>query len=133
MTKSSKMRFMTLALGSLLAASPVLGASPIVVAGTVDPDLIVRRVSFADLDLVSSAGEVRLNRRVGQAVNGLCDTATGRTDGSLRTLLPNSACRQSAWDNARPQIATAVQRAREIAATGSSRLAARAISVFAAF
>jgi hypothetical protein len=39
------------------------------------------------------------------------------------------ACRSDAWAGARPQMALAVQRAREIAATGSSNIAAVAISV----
>ncbi len=39
------------------------------------------------------------------------------------------SCDTSAWGGARPQIARAVQRAREIAATGSSTIAAAAITI----
>jgi hypothetical protein len=38
-------------------------------------------------------------------------------------------CSGLAWDGARPQILRAVQRAREIAATGSSSIAAAAITI----
>jgi hypothetical protein len=70
-----------------------------------------------------------LNHRVDGAVDSLCDEATGGPDGSLHIRLATMACSNAAWAGARPQIALAVQRAREIAATGSSAIAAAAITL----
>lgn len=97
-----------------------------VVAPTVDPDALTTRVSYADLNLASVAGEKILNRRVGSAVHTVCapmDNALFRFE--------HSACTSIAWNGARPQMSLAVARAREIAATGSSTIAAVAITISA--
>lgn len=113
----------------ILLAPPVSAAVPIVVSGAISPDLVVRRVSYADLDLASARDEITLGRRVGGAVKQVCREATGGNDGSLRVRTAFAHCGNKAWDGARPQIATAVQRARDIAMTGSSKLAARTIAI----
>jgi len=70
-----------------------------------------------------------LNRRVGGAVGSLCREATGGEDGNFMTTFADRKCRNSAWSQARPQIARAVQRSRDIAFTGTSPIAAAAITI----
>lgn len=115
--------------GGLFVVSPPASArQPIVVTAPAE-DMVVRRVSFADLNLASTAGEKTLNHRVGGAVTSLCIEAVGPDTRSLSSTIANMRCTRQAWDGARPQIANAVQRARDIAATGSSAIAATAIVI----
>jgi len=88
------------------------------------PDQVTRHVSYADLNLASSDGVRTLNGRVGSAVNSVCTEAVGNED-----HFTMQDCSVHSWGSARPQIAQAVQRAREIAATGSSSIAAAAITI----
>ena len=88
------------------------------------PDAPTRRVSYADLNLASLQGEKTLNRRVGYAVSSVCEESAGRLE-----YLEGSKCRNFAWSGARPQIERAVQRARDIALTGHSSIAAAAITL----
>ena len=91
------------------------------------PDVVTRRIGYGDLDLASASGERTFNRRVGNGIESLCQEATG-DDG--RYWSPNyMLCRSSAWRQARPQMATARQRARDIALTGASTIAAAAITI----
>lgn len=113
--------------GLFLVASPAAAKRPIVVTG--NPDLVVRHVSFADLNLASFAGENTLRHRVRGAVKDVCLEATGGNTGGAPYKINMVNCSASAWDGANPQIAAAVQRAREIAATGSSNIAAAAITI----
>jgi UrcA family protein len=87
-------------------------------------DFAVRSVSYADLNLTSGSGRSELNHRVRAAVNDVCEAVVGTTDD--HGLI---ACRWDAWGGAHPQVARAVQRAQEIAATGSSSIAAAAITI----
>jgi UrcA family protein len=115
--------------GGLFLFSPEASArQPIVVTGP-PQDVAVRRVSYADLDLASLSGEKTLNRRVGRAVNSVCLEAVGQQAHDLYVMVDNMRCTRGAWDGARPQIARAVERARQIAATGSSTIAASAIVI----
>ena len=88
------------------------------------PDQVTRHVSYADLNLASSDGVRTLNGRVGPAVNSVCTEAVGNED-----HFTMQDCSVHSWGSARPQIAQAVQRARDIAATGSSSIAAAAITI----
>jgi UrcA family protein len=109
-------------------ASPAFGkTAPIVV--TAPPDTVVRHVSFADLNLAVPAGERTLVGRVRTAVNDLCGEVTGGSDGSWTGQRTLNTCTDSGWDQARPQISLAVQRARDIAMTGTSSIAATALSI----
>jgi UrcA family protein len=82
-------------------------------------------VSYADLNLVMTGDQKRLVYRVRAAVRDVCQESVG--------LMPpkflDQQCRAFAWDGAEPQIDRAIQRAREIAATGSSSIAAGSISI----
>jgi len=112
----------------MLVAPPAYGKEhPVVVVA--NPDILTRHISFADLNLASLSGERTLNSRVVGAINGLCSEATGGEDGSFMTTLANRKCSNSAWSQARPQIAQATQRARAIAFTGVSSIAASAIRI----
>ena len=96
----------------------------VVVAPRADTDVPTRRVSYADLNLASMSGQNTLNSRVGYAVNSVCTESNLSFD-----YYHMHNCKNFAWSGARPQIDRAVQRAREIAATGSSSIAAAAITL----
>lgn len=113
-----------------LTAPPAFGKSaPVVVTAPAPSDMVRRHISYADLNLASPAGERTLNRRVAGAVSGLCLEATGGADGSFTMGIEIRRCTNSAWEQARPQISQAVQRANEIASTGTSTFAATAITI----
>jgi UrcA family protein len=87
-------------------------------------DQLTRSIDYADLNLATDSGVQVLNSRVSYAVNDVC-----------RLLMTESyqdsmqECTSDSLDRARPQVSMAVQRAREIAATGSSSIAAVAITI----
>src|SRR6185503_14518844 len=111
-----------------LMGSPVFGrTAPITV--TASEEVVVRHVSYADLNLASAPGQQMLNRRVNSAVSDLCNEATGGPDGSVLFKFSMMKCSSEAWNGARPQIDRAVQRARDIAYTGTSDLVAAAITI----
>jgi UrcA family protein len=109
--------------GGLIAIMPPASAKeqPLVVYAP--PDLPTRRVSYVDLNLTTPTGEKMLNRRVAGAVRSVCNEATGPTLNFYAT----NACRDVAWDGARPQIKRAVLRAHEMAANNSSLISTQAI------
>jgi UrcA family protein len=110
------------------AAFPLHAGTPRVAVVGVHPEIIVeRRIGYADLNLAAAAGERTLNRRVTSAIRDLCDEAVAGS----RTGFEYMACSTGAWSGARPQVALAVQRAREIAVNGSSPIAAVAITIAA--
>ena len=114
--------------GLSFVAPPAFAKSgPIVVKAP--ENMVVRRISYADLNLASAAGESTLNRRVNGAVNDLCLEATGGDDGSFDFKTSMKGCDNRAWREARPQIGRAVQRAHDIASTGVSPVAAGAITI----
>jgi UrcA family protein len=113
---------------AVTATTPAFGRSPPVFV-TAPADLVTRHISYADLNLASVSGERTLERRVGTAVSDLCLDATGGNDGSPKFKLSMIRCSGEAWNGARPQMARAVQRARDIAATGSSAIAATALTI----
>jgi UrcA family protein len=114
---------------ALVALPAFAKGAPVVVIASARPDLVRRHISYGDLNLASLAGERTLNRRVGGAVNGLCLEATGDADGSFATRTELRKCTHSAWEQAHPQISQAVQRAHEIASTGTSTLPVMAITI----
>ena len=114
-------------IGGLTMAAPtaVWAAEPITITGERNVDTLVERVSYSDLDLAQVQGERRLVQRVGYAVNRVCP------DRDLATIDHWRTCRFSAWGGARPQIALAVERARQIALNGFSAIAPVAIRISA--
>ena len=100
---------------------------PVVVVA--NPDIVTREISYADLNLASASGERTLNHRVSGAIGSLCSEATGGNHGYLVSNFARKTCNKTAWDQARPQMANAAQRARDVALTGTSSIAAVAITI----
>ena len=112
-----------------LAVSTPAFAKEVPVVIVASPDVIRQRISYADLNLASLAGEATLNRRVGGAIRSLCVEATDGGDSNFLSNLQNNRCRTSAWRQADPQIAQAVQRAHNFASTSIPPIAATAITI----
>ena len=115
--------------GLVLMAPPASARAPIVVSAPVPADIVTRHIGYADLNLASSAGEMALKGRVRGAIASLCGEAIGGNDGRLTTRLNDRYCRSAAWTQATPQIDRAVERAHEIASTGTSTIAAAGIAI----
>jgi UrcA family protein len=113
--------------GFVVAQPAIANERPVVVVAS--PDIVTRRISYADLNLASSPGEATLNSRVGRGIKSLCLEATGGDDRSFLTNIARMKCSKTAWDQADPQIERAVQRARDIALTGASPIAAVALTI----
>jgi len=97
----------------LVVASPALATGP---AASIALDSI-GHVDFADLDLTSVAGTKALRSRIDSAVRTACGGI------SARDYDEEISCRDRAWLKAEPQIASATQRARDIAAIGTPTIA----------
>jgi UrcA family protein len=112
---------------SLMIAAPANAQrGPVVVYGHGNQDVRTERVSYADLNLATQPGERKLFRRVSDAVKRVClyrDGTIGLQSNGY------TICADGAWDSANPQIAQAVQRAKDIAMTGKSSIAAAAITI----
>ena len=112
--------------GSLALASPALAQSNerfTVTGPRIDEDVLSTRVSYRDLNLANARDEKQLVWRVGSAVKSVCP------DGSMVFPTHLQACRTYAWNGSRPQIALAVERAKQMASTGFSSLAPVAIVI----
>lgn len=118
------------ALASLANAAPAAArANPVVITGSrPDPDELVKRVSYRDLQLMNASDQLTLIHRVDVAVRSVCPVNFG----SVNTSLGDRACRTASWKLAQPQIDMAVLRAKEIAMNGSSLIAPTAIAIVAA-
>lgn len=105
-----------------LSAGPAAARENIVITSPQQTELTrTQRVSFRDLDLATVQGERALTRRVSVAVQDVCFH-----DGEHPFVL--NTCKRSAWNGARPQMASAIERAREnpgLAMGGSIVVAAR--------
>lgn len=111
--------------GVFLIASPSAAADrPVVVEGSPPEGAVVQRVSYGDLNLATNDGEKLLYRRVGRAVSRVCDQAN---PGAHYTDI--WTCRGMSWTGARPQIASALDRARQMAARGETPVIAGAVLV----
>jgi UrcA family protein len=112
----------------LLIAGPAFAGQgqPVVVYGEQNENVRTEHVSYADLDLASAKGERQLYRRVSGAVRRVC---LYHFDGAALRTLDYEQCSDGAWSEARPQMAQAAQRARDIALNGKSSIAAAAITI----
>ena len=114
---------------SFLVVSTTAYAEERAVVIHAQPDNVrTEHVALGGIDLTSAAGQKRLNFRVAGAVERVCLYDLGRDGLQDRGYY---TCADNAWDGASPQIASAVARAQEIAMTGSSSIAATAITVSA--
>lgn len=82
-------------------------------------------VSFAQLDLSKARDQRRLNGRVGAAVERVCLRDIGRDGLQDRDYY---SCEAKAWDDASPQIASAIARSGDLALSGAASLTAIRIS-----
>ena len=98
----------TLVFGTV--AQPAHAAEPVVTAPLSDPDAKMQKVSYADLNLLSDAGQKALERRVDGAVAAICDDRPGIV--LLSELSARRKCASESWSNARPQITAAIEHAR---------------------
>jgi len=115
-------------LAGVAVSTPALAKEyPVVVVA--NPDIVTRHITYADLNLASAPGETTLSRRVGNAVRSLCVEATGGQYSFYAFNAADRRCRTSAWNEARPQISRALHRARDLALTGTSQIAAAAIAI----
>jgi UrcA family protein len=112
---------------ALVAHPAIAHSGPVIVVA--NQDAVTRHVSYSDLNLASAAGELTLKHRVSGAVSSLCSEATGGQDGFYGTNIARMKCNKTAWGQARPQMANAAQRARDIAVTGTSTIAAVGITI----
>ncbi len=125
--KSLKAAVLSGVTASLLIATSAPAAQPerpVVVYADPQEDFHTERVAYADLDLANEAGQRTLLRRVGSAVKEVCSFEPG-----LPVVHSYHRCVHGAWNGANPQIAQAVARAKEIALTGKSSIAATAITI----
>lgn len=113
-------------LGTLIS-SPVYAGDqngPVVITGH-NEDLVVRRVSYADLNLTQQHGQKTLYRRVSYAVGDVCEEAVGPGG----TRFESVGCSHRAWKGATPQINRAIERAQEMALYGKSDIKMAAITI----
>ena len=117
---------MAIAIGAA-AALPLEAGNPRALVVTIQPQNVAeRRINYADLNLASVPGERSLDRRISYAVTSLCNEAVSN---STNTSFDYRDCESEAWRGARPQVSLAVQRAHDIAATGSSTIGAAVITI----
>ena len=110
------------ALAGFAVASPALAQGRPLSPGASPVSL---RIGYADLNLASSSGRATLKRRVWSKVHRMCRGG----ESSFQPTLQDLRCRTSAWVQAAPQIRLAVERARGVASTGASPIAASAIVI----
>ena len=113
-----------------LVGAPPLFARPAIVVEAPNPENVVsRHISYDDLNLAEAAGERTLDHRVKYAVKSFClEVTDGPNSTTWLAYGATRKCSASAWGQARPQIALAVERAREIASTGMSSIPAASIT-----
>ena len=117
---------------SLLFVVPANAAAqenPVVVKAEPLEGLRTEHVPYGDLNLAERKDVYRLQQRVGGAVKRVCLFEDGRS-----ALLDTgyARCSDEAWNDANPQIARAVTRAKEIALNGYSAIPAIPIAIRAA-
>ena len=108
--------------GLVVPATPAFGKSPRIVV-VAPADQVTRRIAYGDLNLASATGESSLRYRVRGGIRSLCTDVGGPYESE------RSNCTDHAWSQAFPQMASAMQRARDFASTGSSTIAATAITI----
>jgi UrcA family protein len=107
--------------------SPAYGKGRPILVNAPPEDAVVRRVNYADLNLAQPSGQQALVSRVKFAVNDMCSTISNSYETAFKTI--ESRCTNASWDQARPQIDSAVMRAREIAQAGHSAILATALTI----
>ncbi len=118
----------TAAVGGLLLASAMAAATaqstsyiePLVttqVVGAAAQDLYRYRVSYADLNLATAAGQQTLNQRIGMAIRKLCINQADPID--LHASASERQCRAMSKASVEGQIAAAIAHAQLASRTAS--------------
>ena len=95
-------------------SSPAPAQQAVIVVQSTPPAYMnIERVPYADLNLLTRAGTESLHRRVSRAVERVCLYDNGRWYGLGEPDFKQ--CTWRAWNGARPQMAGAIYRAREVA------------------
>ena len=125
--ETRKLTFMAAAafVGSMLvltATAQARSQPPLVVEGRahIDPDT-QRIVKYGDLNLADPDGQQSLMRRVDYSINDLCQVNLFAFQ-HLEEVTATRTCVGAAWDSAKPQIATAFERAQSGASLGAAVL-----------
>lgn len=116
-----RMSILSLAAYAAVAAAPLSAETRVV--GTSLPS---QTVYYGDLNLEDSRGQRALNARVRSAAKSVCFVSFSTIP--LKEMAQTKACVRSAIDDAQPQIAAAMQRARN----GTVLAAAQSIFVIRA-
>lgn len=120
-------RSIALAAGFAMTAAGASASMPQGPVTVVAPtDALVERVNHADLNLSTASDRRQLTHRVGAAVHRVCNP--GRFDTGL-SQPEQTGCEAAAWDDVKPQMALAVQRATQIARNGFSTIPEVALTV----
>lgn len=110
-----KMGLMLVGLATVVAvAAPAMAQETAVVRGRLLTDLVVRTVSFADLNLVRASDQDRLQGRVDSAVGAVCRESLGPSP----IYFAKVSCTKRAWRTAQPQIDRAIADAQLLSITG---------------
>jgi UrcA family protein len=115
---------------SVAVVTPAQAKSqPVTVTAQRASDLPTQRVSFADLNLASASDQGILETRVGHAVKEVCGEREQLAIKTLTSFSHYVACRDFAWDGARPQLAAAIDRARAMALNGNGAVAVGSLAI----
>ncbi|WP_324805607.1 UrcA family protein [Sphingomonas sp. LY29] len=104
----------------ILSSAAAVAQRPVVVQAK-PSEVPTAKVSYTDLNLASTEGAATLEKRVGKAIRKVCAANNTYSASPERHF---TTCAANARAQARPQIASAVARAQQMAATGSATLAA---------
>ena len=99
-----------LALTALCTVAPLAAQEPVTVTGSPQP-VYQERVSFTDLDLRHWSDRQALRSRVHQASERVCIQAEGPFNVNIG-FMGKPSCTQATYKWARPQIASAIARAK---------------------
>ena len=108
MTRTFQIGRPLLALAAALVAAPLAADEPMTVTGQ---PLYQERVSFADLDLRNGSAQQALKRRVHNASERVCIEAEGPFNANVG-YMDQPSCTEATYADARPQIRTAIGRAK---------------------
>lgn len=95
-------------------AAPAMAQETAVVRGRPLTDLVVRTVTYADLNLASASDQHRLHDRVDSAVGAVCRESLGPSP----IYFAKVSCTKRAWRTAQPQIDRAIADAQLLATNG---------------
>lgn len=111
MTKKSMIAAPLLAVAAMIAAAPLAAETPMTVTGERQP-VYQERVSMAGLDLTRWSDQRALRNSVQRASERVCIQAEGPFSANLGGFGGAPSCTELTYQEARPQIASAISQAR---------------------